>query len=75
MHVQTLFMYIILTGGIVAIAMDEEAFSVEDNFGEKMGNRMKVLEDQGKWSPLEKCAIPDYYFDAKGCLVVFKVTK
>ena len=36
---------------------------------------MKQLEDEGKWTMLERTVFPNYITDWNGILFVFKVTK
>ena len=36
---------------------------------------MKQLEDEGKWTMLERMVFPDYLPEVNGIVFVFKVTK
>ena len=71
MHCTVLF----LLGGLVGMVIRENDVLTIPEYKDRLEPLMKQLEDEGKWTMLERTIFPGYLPGFNGVLFVFKITK
>ena len=65
----------IVSGGlIVLVCCEKEVLNIAE-YKDRLEPLMKQLEDEGKWTILERTIFPEYLPEVNGIVFVVKVTK
>ena len=56
------------------VCREEDVLNIEE-YKDRLEPLMKQLEDEGKWTMLERTVFPEYLPAMNGIVFVFKVTK
>ena len=66
--------YDISSGGLIVLVSREYDVTIAE-YKDRLEPLMKQLEDEGKWTILERTVFPEYHPEVNGIVFVFKVTK
>ena len=59
---------------MILVARENDVLTIAE-YKDRLEPLMKQLEDEGKWTMLEKRVFPGYLTDIDGVLFVFRITK
>ena len=75
MYIKLIFCDVISSGGLILLVGREKDVLTIEEYKDRLEPLMKQLEDERKWTMLERTVFPGYFPEVNGIVFVFKVTK